>query len=168
LIISQIINIVIYKKIGIVSILKLGVVIYISVFTGFYYLYEFLPGSISRLNFEKSVASVSYNYIKNKLQAGDRLVMDYQIAFPSKMGILTCGMWTGCGTEEAIDAFMPDYLIFDQEAAGGISQAQFLSFKEFVRKNNFQLIDSLPVVGDKNILNGSRALGSEILVYKRK
>jgi hypothetical protein len=93
------------------------------------------------LNFEKSVATVSYNYINQKLQRGDKIVTDYQVAVPSGLGVIACGMWTGCGTETAIASFKPDYIMFDQRAAGNISTLEFLAFKDFVKNNNYFHLD---------------------------
>lgn len=142
-------------------------IIYVFIVASLYYAYDSIPNSINRLNFEKSVATVSYNYINQKLRSGNRLVMDYQIAVPANLGIISCGMWTGCGTESAITSFKPEYVMFNQEAAAGISPAEFSAFKNFVEKNNYNLIDKLSVQGNHNIFTGQRTSNTEILVYKR-
>lgn len=166
LIISFLIDAVTRLKYKAASIM-MGLAFYGFIVTSLHYAYYSIPASISRLNFEKSVASVSYNYINQALLKGDKLVMDYQIAVPSGLGVIGCGMWTGCGTETAIGFFNPDYIMFDYQAARGISPSEFLAFKNYVKKNNYKLIDRLPVSGDYNIFTGRRTPGSEIMVYKR-
>jgi len=153
-----------YRK---VSVLLSGLAVYAFFGSSLHYAFHSIPNSISRLSFEKSVATVSYNYVSQKLQRGDKVVTDYQVAIPSGLGIIACGMWTGCGTETAIASFKPDYIMFDQQAAGNISPLEFLAFKNFVKNNNYKLIDKLPVQGRHNILTGHRAPSSEISVYKR-
>lgn len=152
-----------YNKCSIIT----GLVSYVFIVASLHYAYQAIPASVNRLNFEKSVAAISYNYIKQKLRQGDKLVMDYQVAVPTDLGVVSCGMWTGCGDVAAITSFKPDYVMFDQQAAGGISPSEFFAFKDFVRKNSYKLIDRLPVQGSHNVFTGERTLGSEILVYKR-
>jgi hypothetical protein len=167
LILSYIINIIINGN-GKYYFIKCIFIFYISVISVALYFYSSFPNSISRLDFKKSVAFVSYEYIKNNLAAGDRVAHDHMIAVPGQMSIKFCHFWQGCGVPSHLASFEPNYIIIDAEASkSGISKDEYKTLFDYIKNNNFKLIKEIKLDGSANILNGYSSKEIDIFIYKK-
>lgn len=90
-----------------------------------------------RLNYKDSIASITYEYVRQNVGANTRVVHDHFVAIPEAMKLQSCHYWQGCGTD-AIEEFAPDVLMFNPEfRVSEKPYAETERLKRYVREHGF-------------------------------
>ncbi len=105
---------------------------------------ETFQDSIIRLNYKKSIAFKSHNYIKSTIKPGDKIAHDHLVAVPREFKSASCHFWNGCGTD-FIEEFNPNYIIFDPNFSyinpGPTNETQRLN--KYVQDHKMILIEKI-------------------------
>ncbi len=132
-----------------------------------YSAYIILPKNYERMNYQKSSAYKTYNYIKNNLTMDDKVAHDHMVAVPSSMQKISCHFWQGCGTDY-IDEFKPNFVMLDKSFSFITPSKETQRLLKYVKDNNMVLIGTIGAehgnVVDKSLAKENK---NEIAIYKK-
>lgn len=102
-----------------------------------------IPLGFARLMYKESLVYKSYEYIKNEVPDGSRVVYDQFVAIPAGKGIVSCKNWRGCGTDY-IEQFQPEYILFSEDwKLNGATPPETARLIKYIDDHNFVLITEI-------------------------